>query len=525
MCTHLWRRYYCPRAVKCTQISGQRQQHPFPDEKIEDHHLIRENDNVYRENDQYSFQEVPHGKLIHWVYNVIRCAHLHAADCVKGGCLGSIVQIFKGACYFCTGNVDAYFESPDEVLNTIPSKIDLPGPGIDLSADRIHVFETYREKYLLQLLKLCLAVLSRPYPVEAESRDWEMEMEAAWPEIWCKLFRDHIGSGAFYCECKPMQEEWRTNPAFAMRHNEASCVLDNFGFRVGEEGTVEAFAEADTGQHWDPAEEVWVPASEPTERAMRLEGLYDDDRDFPQHQISFVALSRDTYDRRLYKLLKRAEQCRDHVAERGAQTSQTHPRGEYWNSHNMPWLGLEDWSRSVWRRYNFLSWLYKFLALDAGLDEQVMMYVGGGLLAVLNPWPNPQNIDHSSHPQYLTLNKELAAADILQECVYWVEHHWPIISHSTATTDSFRNSLDVSLDLFSTIDRNTQIALEDIRCRNRTAEARTLAFAVLPSTAIEDGSENCNICISPWDDYPNHEPVMLPCCYHPVTQKPFQNFH
>ncbi|KAI3554408.1 hypothetical protein CABS03_07671 [Colletotrichum abscissum] len=519
MCIILWRRYYCTKPPGYTLHDGEKQTHPLPDRRIDGHHLVKEEDNVFRENTQHDFQEVPHRKHIHWVYNLIRCAHLHATDCINGLCRGVLVQIMDGECYFCTGDVDAYYDSPDEVMQSIPRTIRLPGPGVYLEAIPTHKFIIYRENYLRQLLRLSLTMLSKPFPVEAESREWEMEISSAWPEIWCKLLRTHIGHNVFHCDCKPMDEVWRVNPAFAMRKNEAAHILEDMAYRTDEAGTLEVFAEEIRGQAFDEDEEVWELTTGPSERAINLENLHNDKRDFPGHQMAFVALSRDTYERRLHKLLERAKRARNAISERGSDESQKHPSSAYWHSHRMPWLGKEDWSRAVWRRYHFLAWLYNFLALDAGLDEQIMMYIGGALLAVLNPWPNPHYEDHASHPAYLTLDPDLPGADLIQECVYWVEHHWPILPSSTRPTDRLGMMLDTGLHHFETINRNTAIALADMRSRNRSADARTMMYAVLPAAAVADGSPNCNICMSEWDEYPNHEPVMLPCCSQYVGRK------
>ncbi|KAK1623616.1 hypothetical protein BDP81DRAFT_465251 [Colletotrichum phormii] len=519
MCINLWRRYYCTKPSGYTTNNGETKRHPLPDGRIHGHRLVKEEDNVYRENTERDFQEVPYGKLIHWVNNLVRCAHLHAKDCTTGRCRGGLVQIMDGECYFCTGNIDAYFESPDEVLQSIPADNKVPGPGANLSIIHTHDFIVYRENYLRQLLRLTLTVLSKPFPVEAETREWEMEISSSWPEIWCKLLRSHIGHGVFYCQCKPMNEEWRVNPALAMRKNEATYILENMVNRTDSEGTLEAFAEEISGQVFDEEEEAWDHVTGPTDRALQLESLHDDPRDWPGHQMAFVALSHDTYSRRMFKLKERAERARDAISDRGSEESQKHPSSAYWHSHKLPWLGKEDWSRAVWRRYYFLCWLYNFLALDAGLDEDIMMYIGGGLLAVLNPWPNPHFTPHASHPDYLTLDNDLAAYDLVQECVYWVEHHWPIVPHSFDTVDHFRKMLEKGENIIYAIERNTTLALADMRARNRSADARTHMYSVLPEQAVADGTPNCNICMSGWEEYPNHEPVMLPCCSQYVGRK------
>lgn len=514
MCILLYRRYICPKAPDfkpLDQQDAQRSDHPKPSAAIPNHHLLLEDRNVFRENAEDPDENVPEGYHIHWVGSWIRCAHLHHEQCVKhmfrrGESTPMKLQYFKGPCTYCTGDVDMHFENESDIETEIETH-----PRIPILNDPDHNldghFEAYKEHYLSQLLGLFLSILKKRLMEKGETTEWVEAIRNAWPEVWCKLEYGHMGHLSHECDCRILNKEWRVNTAFSMRKNEAMAILDRAD-KVPD-GGVETFSfeqvydEDEDGNH---VVAYWVQ--------QRAEDLYDKfpEEGYPRHQMEYVKLSDEVYTRRLTRLLQLSVRCRAALSERGQQVSEAYPASATFSqTRRISWMGLDNWDNSLNRRQRFLDWAYRFLARDAGLDEEVMVYFGGALLAILNPWPNNRYRDHPSHPQPQVLDPDLVAWEKLQECMYWLEYHWPLDGMNIVMA-SLIQSTRVTEGLIDIIERNREIEEQDMALRNDAADYRTSMFSVPVEQAIAEGSTECVCCQHEWNDYPCHEPVKMPCC-------------
>ncbi|KAK1999591.1 hypothetical protein LX36DRAFT_573908 [Colletotrichum falcatum] len=518
MCVELWRRYFCPKAPNHTPTShftGPTDVHPQPRDDVAGHHLVQECENIFRENEESPQDNVDEGRQIHWVYNLIRCAHLYSHECAESPCVGTRVQYFDGPCWHCTGSIDVHVRDYGEVLRDASMPLRLPATGRELNPEVVHGFEQYREKYLLRLLRLLHVVMMKSLQIRPQGGTWESFIQVAWPETFCKLDFEHIGHGVVDCECPTTNEEWRTNTAYSKRKNEALAILNSLEERSGPSGAYVHFWCTD-GFGIDPD---W----EPTARASRVYAKYKASEDFLPYQMPFVNFKREEYDQRYSMLQRLAENCLRQLKQSGKDVSQELPAEGHWRECRIDWIGIDNWERSLDRRMEFLEWVYQFLALDAGLHESVMMYLGAALLAILNPWPNPHISYHPSHPSPYALDSELAAYDILQECIWWVEYLWPL-DGNVGVQDSYVGSINASSTVNRVIQRNRDIELLDMKSRNRTAGHKTARYAVLPEVAIAQGDEICPLCQEEWDHFPFHEPVQLPCCNKFVGRRCLKRF-
>ncbi|WYZ42577.1 hypothetical protein EsH8_VI_000276 [Colletotrichum jinshuiense] len=511
MCVQLWRRYFCPKAPNFGPLEspGREQDHPLPKAGVNGHHLILEDENIFRENQEDPFDNVPQDRHIHWAHNLIRCAHRHSKHCSRADCFGMRIQYIDGACPYCTGDIDLHVENNDQVLVDYRYGPRVPGAGVQLDADVMKRFQVYKEQYLRQLLRLILRMLMKPVSMQSESMEWEEVMRVVWPETWCKLHKEHIGHSAHSCDCIPMKEEWSANLAFSMRKNEAQAILENLDRTTENSSPFWFYADLIYEQGADGHEQAvdW----EPHERALALYERYPEKEDFPERQMAFVNLRPDEFTDRATRLLEMSRRCHDKLQTRGRNVSEKYPTSSNFAMRRLYWLGLGDWSVTLHRRRQFLVWVFRFIALDAGLDHNVMMYLGGALLAIMNPWPNYEINDHPSHPEPQALDSRLVAHDILQECMYWVEFHWPVDGNQSIT-DGFERSIRMSCYLIRTAERNKMIAMRDMTSRNRTADAKTQMYSTTSAVAIQEGSLICCLCRDEWDQNPCHEPVKLPCC-------------
>ncbi|KAK1962568.1 hypothetical protein LY78DRAFT_234027 [Colletotrichum sublineola] len=517
MCIELWRRYFCPKAPSPTPTSDLdlgTEPHPQPRDDVADHHLVRECDNILRENQESPQDNVDEQRQIHWVYNLVRCAHLYSHQCVNSPCRGVRIQYFNRPCPFCTGGIDLHVRDFDEISSDVSVPLHTPYSRIPMDPELLQRFEEYREKYLLRLLLLFQVVLLKSLRPRAEGDTWKSFIQVAWPETFCRLDFDHIGHGAVVCECPGTKEEWRTNTAHSKRKNEALAILNSLEDRSGPHGAYVYFWWTEgygIDQNW-----------EPTERASEVYRCYNEE-DFLPYQMPFVNFKPDDYNVRFAKLRDMAEGVLRQLKERGQDVSQQHPGTGYWMRCGIKWMRFDDWEKSLDRRMEFLVWAYQFLALDEGLHEHVMMYLGAALLAMLNPWPNPQVGDHPSHPNTCVLDRELAASDVLQECIWWVEFLWPLDGNSMVQ-DSYRQSIKASSEVNHVIQRNRNIELLDMKSRNRTSAFKTGLYAQPADVAIERGDEICPLCQEEWNHFPCHQPIELPCCKKFVGRRCMKQF-
>ncbi|KZL65343.1 hypothetical protein CI238_11191 [Colletotrichum incanum] len=506
MCMELWRRYICskpPHYTPTSDLNVGRDNHPQPRNDVVDHHLVEEFHNIFRENRESPQDNADGSCQIHWVYNLIRCAHLYSQDCATSSCVGMKIQYFDSACSYCTGSIDVHVDEDHEIKREINLPLQVPSNEVNMEQQALHGFEQYREKYLLQLLQLFHVVLLKPIPLQPETVIWKTFIETAWPETFCKLEYGHIGHGSLACECEATTEEWRTNTAYSKRKNEALAILNSLESRSGPHGAyvyywwTQGFGEDDDWQ--------------PTARADSLYSKYHPENDFLPVQMTFVNFKREDYDKRYQNLREMAENCLGQLKQKGEDVSQEHPKTGYWQQCGIRWIGLDNWEKSLDRRMEFLEWVYQFLALDVGLHENVMMYLGAALLAMLNPWPNPQIHDHPSHPPLYALDTQMAAFDVLQECIWWVEYLWPL-DDNLKIQDSYKESISASSVANEIIQRNREIELLDMKSRNRSAEHKTRKLARPPEEAIAQGDTICPLCQEEWNHFPFHDPVKLPCC-------------
>ncbi|KAK2022456.1 hypothetical protein LX32DRAFT_629882 [Colletotrichum zoysiae] len=518
MCLELWRRYFCPKAPNHTPTSDLNlgtDAHPQPRADVIGHCLVLESDNIFRENEESPEDNMDEGRQIHWMYNLVRCAHLYSHECAGSPCVGVRVQHFDRPCPHCTGGIDVHVRDWGEVMYDVCLSLKIPASQRPLDPEVIQRFEEYREKYLLRLLRVFHVVLMKSLVLEPGSETWKSLIEVAWPETFCRLEYGHIGHGVVACECPGTKEEWRTNTAHSKRKNEALALLDGLKDRCGSDG--------EYTNYWFTEGFGTDPNWKPSERVNDLYNKFDDKDDFLPHQMPFVNFKKQEYDQRYSMLEKLAENCLRQLKERGKDYSQEHPQDEYWLRCGIMWMGPDDWERSLDRRMEFLKWVYQFLALDAGLHVNVMMYLGSSLLAMLNPWPNSQSGSHPSHPRLYTLDTELAAYDVLQECIWWVEFLWPLDDRSYVQ-DSYKESIAASSAVNRIIQRNKDIELLDMKSRNRTAAHKTRLFMLPPEVAIARGDDICPLCQEEWGRFPFHEPVELPCCNKFVGRRCMKQF-
>ncbi|KAK1974915.1 hypothetical protein LZ30DRAFT_739115 [Colletotrichum cereale] len=518
MCVELWRRYFCPKApnhMPTNDLEFGTDVHPQPRDDVAGQCLVQECENVFRENQESPQDNVDEDRQIHWVYNLIRCAHLYSHECAGSSCVGVRIQHFDRPCPFCTGGIDVHVRDFREVLLDVSVPLKVPSSTTVMDPEVLQSFEHYREKYLLRLLRLFHVVLLRSLPIEPEDDSWKSFIQVAWPETFCKLNYAHIGHGVAGCDCPGTKEEWRTNTAYSKRKNEALAILDSLEDRSGPDGAyfyywwTEGFG---TDEDW-----------EPTDRAYDVYSKYDKEDDFLPHQMPFVNFRRDDYNQRYSRLQDMARDCLEDLKERGENVCQEHPKTGPWHVNRISWMGFDDWEKSLGRRMGFLEWVYQFLALDAGLHEDVMMYLGAALLAMLNPWPNPQVGDHPSHPEPYSLDPELAGYDVLQECIWWVEYLWPLDGNSRVQ-DRYTESIKASSVVNMVIQRNRDIELLDMKSRNRMAAYKTGLLVQPPEVAIAQGDDICPLCQEEWGHFPFHEPVRLPCCNKFVGRRCMKRF-
>ncbi|KAJ0163181.1 hypothetical protein CTA2_3390, partial [Colletotrichum tanaceti] len=265
----------------------------------------------------------------------------------------------------------------------------IPWDTDEADKNTLHAFEQYRECYLRELLMLAEVMLMKPLSIQAGTLRWESIINTVWPETFCKLKREHLGHAtAFHCDCESTKEEWRVNMSCSKRKNEAQAILDGLERKFGQPGSVVGF-------WWQPGygeRDDW----EPTIRAQVLYDQYDRGNDFPLHQMTFVDFQIEDYDKRYKRLRHSAERCRENLLTMGETRSQKYPEGARWQrQRQILWMGVDDWKKTLNRRMEFLDWIHQFLALDPGLADEVMDWLAVPLLAMLNPWPNP---DFEHHP-------------------------------------------------------------------------------------------------------------------------------
>ncbi|KAL0938661.1 uncharacterized protein CTRU02_205271 [Colletotrichum truncatum] len=508
MCITLWRRYFCPKAPNLLQLPDSGNfvaTHPRPKPAVPNHHLLSEDDGVYRENAHDPSDNVPDGKHIHWIKNLIRCSHIYARQCADLSSDMIKIQYINSVCPNCSGDIDIHVEDHDLILEEFDIHPRIPTENErDVALDVR--FEGYKEYYLLHLLQLVMWVLYKPYPMPGQGVAWTNAISNVWPETFCKLRMSHIGHEEEDCDCVSTLEEWRANLAYSIRKNEAKAVLNH----------INNIPNGEISQFWSSPILVQVADGVITEdwrlsqRALEIYNRYED-VDFPLRQMEFVNLRNEVYGRRLSRLYHLSEQCHIELLQRGQATSQQYPANAAYMTRRIHWLGLDNWRDSLARRHLLLDWLYQFLACDAGLDEEVMMYLGGALLAILNPWPNRQHYPHPSHPQPQAFDPDLAACDVLQECVYLIEEQWPLDGNSAIMRNLTRSTTSTA-QLADVIDRNRRIVIRDITERNRSADAKSQALIATPEQANQEGDHQCAVCQMPWDHAPCHEPVQMPCC-------------
>ncbi|GJC99288.1 hypothetical protein ColKHC_08114 [Colletotrichum higginsianum] len=401
--------------------------------------------------------------------------------------------------------MDNHTSFQNSIVKTVNKELAIPWDPETADNEKRHAFEQYRECYLRELLMLVEVVLMKPFSIEARTLRWESIISTVWPETFCRLKREHLGhETASHCDCESTKEEWRVNMSWSKRKNEAQAILDDLEAKFGQAGSVVGF-------WWQPGygeDEDW----EPTRRAQVVYDQYERRNDFPLHQMTFVNFLEKEHDRRYQKLRQMAEGCRESLIRMGEARSQKHPEGLYWRrNRQIRWMGIDDWESSLNRRMEFLDWMYRFLALDPGLNEELMRWLAIPLLAMLNPWPNPDVLDHPSHQLGHTLDPDLPALDALQECIWWVEWLWPLEGPVVAQ-DNYRESIRASNSMNDVMQRNRLIEWSDMQLRNYQADRKTLLYAVTPEAAIAKGDTTCTMCQEDWNQHPNHEPVLLPCC-------------
>ncbi|TEA10830.1 hypothetical protein C8034_v008597 [Colletotrichum sidae] len=410
------------------------------------------------------------------------------------------IEIYNTGCHGCTGDIDVHMD--DDHLARHVQSLHPRIPKQD-EADQILAgyFEQYKEAYLGQLLSMMYFIVSNPQRMEVYGDMWKMAVKTVWPETWCKLHFDHIGSyGNISCDCVTMQQEWRTNPAFSMRKNEAWSVLDrirNQSHGMSDEHFITSIGFTFEG---DPPMTLFNVAMAP----------FSGGADYPEFQMPFVYVSTPEYRNRFIRLMALAGRVYHELKNRGQPVCERrHDRFE-----DALWLGPDEWEETLQRRFRLLQWLYLFLARDAGLDDEVMMFLAGGLLGVLNPWPNPYVADHPSEPQPEALDKQLAAWDTLVDCVYWAERRWAFSIYAgahVAAHDRLVDSLQETDKFLGVVDRNRKIFTQDATARNR-AFARLDNFIVPFDEPVSNNQPECPVCVEPWSDIPCHEPVKLRCC-------------
>ncbi|KAF9879689.1 hypothetical protein CkaCkLH20_02500 [Colletotrichum karsti] len=521
MCIQLWRRYICPRARNPQPLqqpaAGWRATHPRPKPGVFDHHLVFQEDNIFRENVHDPNDRIQDDMQIHWIKNIIRCAHPHYIQCHNLAEPIGKIQYINGSCPSCTGSIDVHVEQHTHVLQEWDVHPRIPKVGEEDMDIRFNMmFEGYKEYYLLELMKLIMSVLKKPYPINhIQGAQWQAMIENCWPETFCKVKHSHLGDAIDRCECIQTKEEWRVNMSTSMRKNEANAVLSR--------GDLNAAGSLD--QYY--ADVFWAPsASNPTvlkqywQTTARADALYQDfpPVDFPDYQMAFVNIHSIVYAHRYARLQKLSSDCRRALSERGAHRSQRYPDPQSYTRRHIRWFGIDDWDASLGRRHVFLDWIYRFLALDAGLDEELMMYLAGGLLAVLNPWPDVWWKPLPSHPEPEVLDTELAAYDLIQESVYELEYHWPLDGNKY-TAHNLIASLDSASKLYNVIDRNRKIVIADAAARNSAADNGLLRAQGDARVAEQNGDVKCVMCLDPWDATPNHEPVRMQCCGNPVGKR------
>ncbi|KAF6842649.1 hypothetical protein CMUS01_02900 [Colletotrichum musicola] len=419
MCIRLWRRYFCPKAPNFQPLEPGRHnkgpyRHPRPSAAVPDHHLQLEDSNVYRENAEDPSAEVPEGKHIHWIKNWIRCAHVHHDHCFRHLCREEEIwpkkiQYIEGACPYCMDDIDMHVEDQEDVKAEFDVHTRIPVIPIRNGRDRRHLrhLDSYKDLYLGQLLKLLLCVLMRPLLELNNNCEWVQALHTAWPEN----------------ECHHYEKEWRVNLAFAIRKNVAEAILEHaHSINGGHMGFFEL------NEPRDPASPPFRPRPNEAMNETFPENGH------PKNQMKYVKLSDEICTRRLNRLLGLSVACRRALELRGRRASQAEPARRFFKTRHVEWVDWEVWTHSLNRRKCFLDWVYQFLARDAGLDEEVIIIIR-----------RTRNLKLSNR--------------ILEECVYWLEYHWPL--NGTDGTDRSMKSLKLSVShteqLLSIIRRNREL--------------------------------------------------------------------
>ncbi|KAK1993609.1 hypothetical protein LX36DRAFT_714463 [Colletotrichum falcatum] len=354
MCTHLWRRYTCPRAPEpkpSSELASRPGDNPSIKQgaRVTDKDLVAEEENIFREHDPASGDAETDPHIIHWVYNLIRCAHRHPSHCRKWSCVGTKIQHFDGPCPWCTGEVDPHVPHRREA--TLAVVLPLPTPLEDpptLASERLAEFQEYRGAGI---------------PTYSEV-GWERTIRHVWPEIFCQLQHEHIGrSEAQRYECDGTAERWRTNAASDQRESEATAILRSFLSRGGPGGDRSLFRNA-----WY----LWLLATSPT-------------------GMTFVYTPGSEYRDRFALLTQLADQRATLLIERGKAAE---------SQEDVPNAGRHqsaDWGETIGLRNTLPRRMPHHLAQDDGLHKSLMKYLGTSLLAVLNPWPKKEVTNHASY--------------------------------------------------------------------------------------------------------------------------------
>ncbi|KAJ0291399.1 hypothetical protein COL940_000594 [Colletotrichum noveboracense] len=510
MCIQLWRRYFCPKAPDFGPLPANAftVPHPRPSPSGHPHHLVNQEENIFRENWEDPHDQVPNGKHIHWMANWIRCSHNYHRQCDELSNDMKKIQYIGTACPFCKGDIDVHVKRREDVFGEwdIHPKIPVENDPDQQLAAR---FDAYKEYYILRLLLLMHRILTSPYPIASESLEWSQIIDTCWQETFCKVVFSHVGHAMDVCDCPSTKEEWRVNPAITLRKNEAESVLE--GIDKIPRGQRERFWMGRIFRY-DAATNVYTEDWTVTDRARQIYGLYRAS-DFPEYQMQYVDVDFDACAKRYDRLVDLGDDCHEELIKRGPQVSQSYPyNNATFHTRRVQWMDLDNWPSALLRRETLLQWIFMFLAYDAGLDEEVMMFLGGALLAILNPYPSIRTRSHPSHKKPECLDPDLAAWDVLQECVFELENHWPLLARRSEIQENLYDAAHETSALVKLIRRNRRIIANDINSRNQAADRGVKAFAVKPQEAINQGQTQCSVCTDTWGSQPFHQPVKMPCC-------------
>ncbi|KDN69336.1 hypothetical protein CSUB01_09894 [Colletotrichum sublineola] len=501
MCIDLWRRYTCPKApderlglLLTSDTAPEPREHPYVRRSVgvTANQLTHEADNVFREVNRADPEATAKSRdNVHWLYNLVRCAHLYPRDCRAYGCIGTRIQHFAGPCPYCTGQVDLHVDPRQSITHEEELPLRTPQDDVGLAEATVSDFRAYQSRYLGHLLRTARAVVERNDYLVAESQQWLRIIRYAWPETFCPSVHAHIGHGDVHCECDARVEPWRTNPGSHQRRRAATGALRRFGGADGSSRTEPTnfwrvpVYNADTGAFVRRGTSL---------RAAAICNTFNREEDFPSHQMTFFHPPEDEYWHRHTDLRTLSSQCIKKLLRHV-------PEGQ----------SPARWEKTVCGRQNLLLWLFQMLEGDTGLHRSITQYLGAGLLSLLNPWAPSDDADYPSRSAGCALGKADGAHEDLEAIVLRLEREWAITGVERAdlmlltATDNWANINDV-------VWRNKEIERRDIAARDTLAEDRIKALAAPLEDALAAGCNECPICLMAWRSVPFHDPVRLPCC-------------